>query len=83
MPTGLALGLISPERQMMYDTKMKMLAKTAKQLKKDQVFPNSDLAKALGLDLRRETTLEECVYDDRKSVRRMWPKPWEGMLTRA
>ena len=61
MPTGLALGLISPERQMMYDTKMKMLAKTAKQLKKDQVFPNSDLAKALGLDLRRETTLEECL----------------------
>ena len=34
MPTGMALGLISPERQMMYDTKMQMLAKTAKQMKK-------------------------------------------------
>ena len=38
MPTGMALGLISPERQMMYDTKMQMLAKTAKQMKKDQIF---------------------------------------------
>ena len=61
MPVGLALGLISPERQMAYDAKMRTLAETAKQLKKDQVFPDSDLAKALGLDLRRETTLEECL----------------------
>ena len=37
------------------------MAETAKQLKKDQVFPGSDLEKALGLDLRREITLEECL----------------------
>jgi tRNA uridine 5-carboxymethylaminomethyl modification enzyme len=61
MPLGMALGLIGPERQMAYDAKMRTLAETAKQLKKDQVFPDSDLAKALGLDLRRETTLEECL----------------------
>ena len=34
---------------------------SASLLKKDQIFPDSDLANALGLDLRRETTLEECL----------------------
>ena len=42
------------------------------------VFPNSDLAKALGLDLRRETTLEECLR--RPEIAQMWPKPGRNVV---
>lgn len=61
MATGLSLGLIGPQRRSVYEAKMKALAQTAEQLGKQQIFPDSDLAKALKLDLRRETTLQECL----------------------
>ena len=58
---GVALGLIGPKRQEVYAAKMQALQQTAAQLAKTQVFPATDLAQALGLDLRRETTLQECL----------------------
>ncbi|MBV27465.1 MAG: tRNA uridine-5-carboxymethylaminomethyl(34) synthesis enzyme MnmG [Gammaproteobacteria bacterium] len=61
MDPGVALGLIGPKRQEVYAAKMRALQQTAAQLAKTQVFPATDLAQALGLDLRRETTLQECL----------------------
>ena len=61
MDLGVALGLIGPKRQEVYAAKMQALQQTAAQLAKTQVFPATDLAQALGLDLRRETTLQECL----------------------
>jgi tRNA uridine 5-carboxymethylaminomethyl modification enzyme len=61
MDPGVALGLIGPKRQEVYAAKMQALQQTAAQLAKTQVFPATDLAQALGLDLRRETTLQECL----------------------
>ena len=61
MDAGVALGLIGPKRQEVYAAKMQALQQTAAQLAKTQVFPATDLAQALGLDLRRETTLQECL----------------------
>lgn len=61
MEQGMALGLIGPQRQAAYAAKMQALQQTAAQLVKTQVFPASDLAQALGLELRRETTLQECL----------------------
>ena len=61
MDLGVALGLIGPKRQKVYAAKMQALQQTAAQLAKTQVFPATDLAQALGLDLRRETTLQECL----------------------
>lgn len=58
---GVALGLIGPKRQEVYAAKMQALQQTGAQLAKTQVFPATDLAQALGLDLRRETTLQECL----------------------
>jgi tRNA uridine 5-carboxymethylaminomethyl modification enzyme len=61
MPTGMALGLIGAERQSHYNAKMQALETTAKEMVKTQVFPDSDLAKTLGLALRRDATLKECL----------------------
>jgi tRNA uridine 5-carboxymethylaminomethyl modification enzyme len=61
MDPGVALGLIGPKRQEVYAAKMQALQQTAAQLAKTQIFPATDLAQALGLDLRRETTLQECL----------------------
>ena len=61
MPLGLAMGLLSPERQAVFTEKMQALEKNQKTFAKTVVFPNSDLANALALNLRRETTLSECL----------------------
>ena len=61
MPTGMALGLIGTERRAHYNAKMQALETTAQEMSKTQVFPDSDLAKSLGLTLRREATLKECL----------------------
>lgn len=61
MSTGMALGLIGAERQSHYNAKMQALETTAKEMVKTQVFPDSDLAKTLGLALRRDATLKECL----------------------
>lgn len=61
MPVGLAMGLVSAERQALFAEKMQVLEENQKRFAKTLVFPNSDLANALELNLRRETTLEECV----------------------
>jgi tRNA uridine 5-carboxymethylaminomethyl modification enzyme len=61
MPVGLAMGLVSPERQAAFTEKMQALEQNQKTFAKTVVFPNSDLANALALNLRRETTLSECL----------------------
>jgi tRNA uridine 5-carboxymethylaminomethyl modification enzyme len=61
MPVGLAMGLVSHQRQGAFDEKMQVLDENQKAFPKTLVFPNSDLASALALNLRRETTLEECL----------------------
>lgn len=61
MPVGLAMGLVSTERQVAFTEKMQALEENQKTFAKTLVVPNSDLAKALALNLRRETTLEECL----------------------
>ena len=61
MPVGLAMGLVSHQRQAAFDEKMQVLDENQKAFPKTLVFPNSDLAAALALNLRRETTLEECL----------------------
>ncbi len=61
MPVGLSMGLVSHQRQAAFAEKMQVLEENQKTFPKTLVFPNSDLAGALSLDLRRETTLEECL----------------------
>jgi tRNA uridine 5-carboxymethylaminomethyl modification enzyme len=61
MPVGLAMGLVSPERQAAFTEKMQALEQNQKTFAKTVVCPNSDLANALALNLRRETTLSECL----------------------
>ena len=61
MPVGLAMGLVSYQRQAAFEEKMQVLDENQKAFPKTLVFPNSDLAAALALNLRRETTLEECL----------------------
>ena len=61
MPVGFAMGLVSHQRQAAFDEKMQVLDENQKAFPKTLVFPNSDLASALALNLRRETTLEECL----------------------
>jgi tRNA uridine 5-carboxymethylaminomethyl modification enzyme len=61
MPIGLTMGLVSQQRQAAFAEKMLALEETQKAFPKTLVFPNSDLAASLALDLRRETTLEECL----------------------
>jgi tRNA uridine 5-carboxymethylaminomethyl modification enzyme len=55
------MGLVSHQRQAAFDEKMQVLDENQKAFPKTLVFPNSDLAAALALNLRRETTLEECL----------------------
>lgn len=61
MPVGQAMGLLSETRQAAFAEKMQALEASKVQFAKTQVFPDSDVANALGLKLRREATLEECL----------------------
>ena len=62
MPVGLALGLISPRAPNGLRRQNANFGGNSQAAEKRiRCFPDSDLAKALGLDLRRETTLEECL----------------------
>ena len=61
MSTGMTIGLIGAERQSHYNAKMQALKTTAKEMVKTHVYPDSDLAKTLGLALRRDATLKECL----------------------
>lgn len=61
MPVGLAMGLVGDERQAVFTEKMQAFAEKQRAFSKTQVFPDTDLARALSLTLRRETTLEECL----------------------
>ena len=61
MAKGLALGVIGAERQAHYNAKMQALEATSKEMSATQIFPDSDMAKTLGLSLRREATVKECL----------------------
>ena len=58
---GSELGLIGDERKSFFDSKMRKLAAVGKDLALKKVFPDTDLSRALGLKLRREVTVEECL----------------------
>ena len=61
MPKGMALGVIGTERQAHFNAKMRALEVTSKEMSATQIFPDSDMAKTLGLSLRREVTVKECL----------------------
>ena len=61
MPKGMELGVIGAERQAHYNAKMRSLEAASKEMSATQIFPDSDMAKTLGLSLRREATVKECL----------------------
>ena len=57
--TGINLGVIGPERALLYRDKMKTQRELSDRLAREVVFPNSDVAKMLGLELSREFKLAD------------------------
>ena len=54
---GIDLGIVGPERASIYREKMKMQRELSDRLAREIIFPNSDVAKMLGLELSREFKL--------------------------
>lgn len=57
--TGINLGVVGPERALLYRDKMKTQRELSDRLAREVVFPNSDVAKMLGLELSREFKLAD------------------------
>ena len=57
--TGINLGVVGPERTLLYRDKIKTQRELSDRLAREVVFPNSDVAKMLGLELSREFKLAD------------------------